>query len=105
MACVTLRNMTLCLLWLSNLADLGHISSEISVRIKIDIVEQPCKVTALHYIGNYYGGLGGGGIFFAADGTFMRLRPKSLVRNLSINLFSCLSNAKGLTVFIRPNLK
>eukprot|EP00116_Pleurobrachia_bachei_P010471 sb/3470733/ len=33
-------------------------SSEISVRIKIDIVEQPCKVTALHHIGNY-GGLGG----------------------------------------------
>eukprot|EP00116_Pleurobrachia_bachei_P008460 sb/3468722/ len=34
------------------------VSSEISVRIKIDIVEQPCKVTALHHIGNY-GGLGG----------------------------------------------
>eukprot|EP00116_Pleurobrachia_bachei_P016017 sb/3476279/ len=37
MACVTLRNMTLCLLRLSNLADLGNISSEISGRIKIDI--------------------------------------------------------------------
>eukprot|EP00116_Pleurobrachia_bachei_P017125 sb/3477387/ len=36
----------------------GPTSSEISVRIKIDIVEQPCKVTALHHIGNY-GGLGG----------------------------------------------
>eukprot|EP00116_Pleurobrachia_bachei_P004590 sb/3464852/ len=46
--------MTLCLLRFS----------EISVRIKIDIVEQPCKVTALHHIGNY-GGLGGH--FFAAD--------------------------------------
>eukprot|EP00116_Pleurobrachia_bachei_P017843 sb/3478105/ len=31
---------------------------KISVRIKIDIVEQPCQVTALNHIGNY-GGLGG----------------------------------------------
>eukprot|EP00116_Pleurobrachia_bachei_P014349 sb/3474611/ len=93
MACVTLRNMTLCLLRLSNLADLGHIelskfqsatskdtqTRDINVtkssknhtisssstraaqrRLEYgpDIVEQPCKVTALHHIGNY-GGLGG----------------------------------------------
>eukprot|EP00116_Pleurobrachia_bachei_P013733 sb/3473995/ len=52
-------------------------SSEISVRIKIDIVEQPCKVTALHHIGNY-GGLGGS--FFAADG------PVSIFFSLSLSL-------------------
>eukprot|EP00116_Pleurobrachia_bachei_P005034 sb/3465296/ len=72
-------NMTLCLLRLSNLADLGHISSEISVRIKIDIVEQPCKVTALHHIGNY-GGLGGGG-FFAADGMYSLKKFKRILFN------------------------
>eukprot|EP00116_Pleurobrachia_bachei_P006864 sb/3467126/ len=40
------------------LSPIRNTDSEISVRIKIDIVEQPCKVTALHHIVNY-GGLGG----------------------------------------------